>query len=415
LNAEVLLKDAAAKDGQLVLPGGMSYRYLVLPHQDSLKVSPTVLRKIAKLVEDGVTAIGPKPALEAPGLTDYPECDREVRRLAERLWGNQPGDAGERKEGTGRVIWGKTPASVIAADGLAPDVEFRASGQDSKFDWIHRRAGGTDIYFVSNQKAASASAEIAFRTSGRQPELWDAVTGEIRALPEFHETNGRTLVPMRFEPRQSFFLVFRKPASSPIKREGARNFPESLTVAEIAGPWEVAFDPKWGGPEKASFATLEEWTKRPEEGIRYYSGTAVYRKTFDIPSSASNNRQSRIYLDLGTVKNLASIKLNGQDLGVVWTAPWHVEITKAVQKKGNRLEIAVVNLWPNRLIGDAKLPPKKRFATTNVKTYLGVPPEFSLPGGCKACEERKRTNDLEKSLLPSGLLGPVTVKRQVKQ
>ena len=111
------------------------------------------------------------------------------------------------------------------------------------------------------------------------------------------------------------------------------------------------------------------------------------------------------------MKNVASVKLNGQDLGVIWTAPWHVEITDAVREKNNRLEISVVNLWPNRLIGDAKLPPEKRFTKTNVKTYLGEPPAMSLPGGCKTCDERKRTNDLEIALLPSGLLGPVVLEK----
>ena len=166
----------------------------------------------------------------------------------------------------------------------------------------------------------------------------------------------------------------------------AKNFPTLKPLAEIAGPWKVSFDPKWGGPGSVVFETLEDWTKRPEPGIRYYSGTATYRKAFDLPET-SRGRNARIHLDLGRVKNLAAVRLNGKDLGVVWTAPWRVEITEAVKPTGNRLEIDVVNLWPNRLIGDAALPPEKRLTKTNVTTYKKDSP-----------------------LLPSGLLGPVVLQ-----
>lgn len=430
LNAEVLLTLTTARDGRMVLPDGMSYRYLVLPNKEGWKASPAVLTKIAELAEGGLTVIGVRPAPQAPGLTDFPQCDRDVARLVEKLWGKAPSATGESKIGEGRVVWGKTPAAVIESDRLAPDVEFRAKNQRDlfyakrfqgssykpvlrsfpRFDWIHRRHGQTDIYFVSNQSAEQTSVEVAFRVTGRKPQLWDAVTGAVRDLPEVRGEGARTFVPMRFEPRQSFFVVFR-PVVADESRLRATSFPDSQQVADLAGPWEVSFDPKWGGPERITFDALEDWTKRPQEGIRYYSGTAIYRKTFDLVAP----RQTRLYLDLGTVKNVAQIKLNGKDLGVVWTAPWRVEITEAVQAKDNRLEITVANLWPNRLIGDAKLPPERRFTKTNVKTYQGHSPDFPLPGGCKACEDRQRTKDFDKWLLPSGLLGPVTVQREVEQ
>lgn len=146
----------------------------------------------------------------------------------------------------------------------------------------------------------------------------------------------------------------------------------------------MSFDPKWGGPESLVFEKLDDWTTRPEAGVRHYSGTATYRQTFDLPAAIRGTRQS-VFLDLGRVENLAAVRLNGKQLGVVWTAPWHVEITAAMQPTGNKLEIDVANLWPNRLIGDAALPPEQRFTVTNVrKTYQSDSP-----------------------LLPSGLLGPV--------
>ncbi len=401
MNAEVLLKRAAAKDGRLVLPDGMSYRYLVLPHRAGWTVSPAVLRKIKQLAEGGVTIVGPRSS-QAPGLTDYPECDKQVEKLADELWGPTGHQSGSRECGTGRVIWGKSLDEIVKADGLAPDVEFRDAGSGAKLDWIHRRIGDGEVYFLSNQSAVPASVTAVFRVggpstavgAGRQPELWDAVTGQIRDLPEWRDQDGRAAVPLTFAPRQSWFVVFRKRADggpSTALRAGspkdAANFPKIKVAEEIAGPWEVSFDPKWGGPESAVFEKLGDWTKRPEPGIKYYSGTACYRKTFDLPETMRQGKR-RVYLDLGLVKDLATVRVNGKDLGVVWTAPWRVEITDALKPTGNRLEIDVVNLWPNRLIGDASLPPEKRYTVTNVKTYKK-----------------------DSRLIESGLLGPVTLRQ----
>jgi hypothetical protein len=273
---------------------------------------------------------------------------------------------------------------------LAPDIEFRDVNPAAKLDWIHRRDGDCEIYFVSNQSRVTTTANVAFRTGGQQPELWDAVTGEIRDLPDWRVEDGRTVVPLALAPRESYFVVFRKKAAAGDSKD-AKNFPALKQVAEIAGPWQVSFDPKWGGPESIEFEKLEDWTRRPEEGIRFYSGTATYRRTFDLPET-SRGGNSRIFLDLGKVSNVAQVRLNGKDLGVVWTAPWRVEITGAVKPIGNRLEIDVVNLWPNRLIGDAGLPPERRLTKTNVTTYKKDSP-----------------------LLPSGLLGPVSVSQRMER
>jgi len=346
LNAEVLLTRASAKDGRLVLPDGMSYRYLVLPQQPDAILSPAVRRKVAELAKAGVAVIN----------------------------------------------------SMTPTDGLAPDIEFRGEGN---FDWIHRRAGTTDIYFVSNQSNAVATAEIVFRVAGKTPELWDAVTGEIRDLPEFREESGRTAVPMQFAPRQSWFVVFRKSTRLASRDGRAKNFLTRSVRSTLSGPWEVQFDPKWGGPSRVTFDKLEDWTKRAEPGIKYYSGIAIYRTQFTFHAS-------RCFLDLGVVKNLARVRLNGHDLGVVWTAPWQVDITCALKNGENDLEIEVANLWPNRLIGDATLPKEKRFTVTNVRTYDDM---SSGAYRCLKCEERKKTGK-PAELLPSGLLGPVTLKER---
>jgi hypothetical protein len=367
MNAEVLLTRTSVKESRLVLPNGMNYGYLVLPHKANAVISPATLKRINELAEAGVTVIGPKA-----------------------LAGSVP-----------RMREGALDA-VVRFDGLAPDIEFREVSKGARFDWIHRRSADAEIYFVANLASVAATAEVVFRTAGKQPESWNAVTGETRDLTEWRIEEGRTALPLVFEPRQSWFIVFRKPTRA-ASRQGPVNFPAVQTVAEIAGPWQVSFDPKWGGPKQVAFEKLDDWTARPEEGIKYYSGTATYKRTFALPQSAIRSPKSRLYLDLGAVKNVARVRLNGRDLGVVWTAPWRVEMTPAVRPGDNDLEIEVANLWPNRLIGDAGLPKEKRLTTTNVRTYDTM---ASGTYGCKVCASRKKAGR-PAALLPSGLLGPV--------
>jgi hypothetical protein len=275
-------------------------------------------------------------------------------------------------------------ASVLGNMGVPLDFE-----SDGPLRYTHRRTKDADIYFVANRADSRVDAACTFRITGKTPEVWDPLTSERRDLPEFMEKDGRTTVPMRFEPVQSFFVVFRKPAAD--TQGGGKNFVETIRVAELSGPWEVAFDPKWGGPEKIIFHTLEDWSAHPESSIRFYSGTATYRRTFTAPAPEIGGGKSavgQLYLDLGTVRNLAQVRLNGHDLGAVWCAPWRVDITRSIRAGDNQLEIVVANLWPNRLIGDQSLPPEKRLTSTTWNPFTK-----------------------NSRLLESGLLGPVTLHR----
>jgi alpha-L-rhamnosidase len=406
INADALLGRADAKNGRLVLADGMSYRYLVIPDGTAEEMSPKVLDKIRELVEGGITVVGQRPK-RSLGLVNFPASQEHVTGLAALLWGGIHEKKDEtRHVGQGRVIQNTALEQVMAADGLPPDLELRAITNDVELDWIHRQTDRMDIYFVANLSEASGQVEAVFRVSGKVPELWDPVSGDTRNLPEFQREEGRTVVPLQFAPKQSWFVVFQKPVSN-TALEGGKNFRATRKVDELTGPWEVSFDPRWGGPGKVMFRELEDWITRMEEGIKYYSGTATYRKTFDAPNADVT------YLDLGAVKNLAQVRLNGENLGIVWTAPWRVKVGKALRAKGNRLEIEVVNLWPNRLIGDAGLPKQDRLTRTNVRTY-----ERNLPASFPCwwdldCEERKKTG-AQPPLLSSGLLGPVRLLAEVR-
>jgi hypothetical protein len=404
INAQVLLTRATAKNGNVVLPDGMSYRYLVIAENAGVTMTPAVAKKLGELVEGGVTLIGSRPQ-HAPGLTNFPRCDEQVKQFADSLWGNDMAASGVRTVGDGRVIWGKTLEEVINADRLPPDIEVKGLPSDVQLDWIHRRSASEDIYFIANLSDRQVNFEISFRVERSVPELWDAVTGSTRHLPEFREENGRTIVPMQFEQCQSLFVVFRRASHVARFSTGKGNFNRTKDLVTLAGPWDVSFDSTWGGPKTVTFEQLEDWSKHSEDGIRYYSGTATYRKTFDLPHAV----QGPLYLDLGEVKNLAQVRLNGKDLGVVWTAPWRVAIDDAAREKGNELEIEVVNLWPNRLIGDGKLPSHMRRTVTNVQTYEPILPKDFGDSECPICEARKK-NGKGPELLPSGLLGPVVLQ-----
>jgi hypothetical protein len=244
------------------------------------------------------------------------------------------------------------------------------------------------------------------------------VSGEIRDIPEFTESGARAAVPLQFEPHQSFFIVFRK-AAAEARPEGtaertSRNLRQIVERRVLTGTWEVLFDPKWGGPEYIIFERLEDWSRCAEEGIKYYSGQATYRKTFDMPGARGGSDSARVWLDLGDVKNIARVRLNGKDHGVVWCAPWRVEITRKVKRKGNRLEITVANLWPNRLIGDEQLPADCEYGRGG---NLARWPNWLIEGQPRPSPGRltfstwKHFNK-DSALLPSGLLGPVTVRTE---
>ncbi len=385
INADVLLRGLDVKDAQLVLPDGVSYGVLALA-QD-LTLSPGILKRLKELIEAGATIVGAPPA-HAPGLTDFPACDQEVNSLADRIWGDCDGEnVTSRPLGKGFIFRGVTLDEVLKARGLFPDFETALEPPAGGLRFIHRTTPDAEIYFVANSTGEWFRGDCMFRVSGRAPELWDPVSGETRMAQATRQPDGRTAVHLEFAPYASVFVVFRASATGDPGKDDAPAYAKSQQVQQIDGPWNVEFDPKWGGPEEAVFETLTDWTQRPETGIKYYSGKAIYRKQFDIDESLLASGQ-RLFIDLGKVMNVAEVRLNGKDLGVVWTAPWRVEITPSIKAKGNRLEIAVVNLWPNRVIGDAALPESQRLTTTNVR----FPKEMAL--------------------LESGLLGPVTLQRE---
>lgn len=385
-NVEVLLTRMSVKDGRIVLPDGMSYRLLYLqncvspdkeiceavsryqqlevPTEASEMMSLDVLKKLRELIMDGATVIGAPPTMSA-GLDNYPYADNEVRKLASEIWGDLDGkNITERKLGKGRIIWGKTAREVLQADGIGQDFAYlNQTAEPEKFNYIHRSLDDCDIYFVINRTGKQTSSQFTFRVQGKQPEIWDPVTGEMRIASSFTQHDGYTTVPLEFVPYGSYFVVFDKTISTDKQGEGDRNFSKLEIAQDLSHSWEVMFDTTMGGPQKVFFEDLSNWIDRPEEGIKYYSGTATYRKSFNLSFKKGNGE--RIYLDLGDVKHVSSVRFNNKDLGVLWCTPWRIDITDYVKETGNFVEIDVINLWANRVIGDWKLPKEQRFTRTH--------------------------------------------------
>ncbi|NLH74430.1 MAG: hypothetical protein GX456_15380 [Verrucomicrobia bacterium] len=272
-------------------------------------------------------------------------------------------------------------ARILGENGLEPDFEA-----DPRLGYTHRRDGDCDIYFVVNPESAPVVARATFRVHGKQPELWDPLTGQCKDLRGSFENSGRTTVTLQFEPNQSLFVVFRKPAKGGSGDQ--TGFTELKPVADLAGPWEVSFQPGRGAPDRILIDRLMNLAEHTDSRVRHFSGIASYRKSFEWNPSetARADRGAKVWLDLGRVEVIAAVNLNGQELHIAWTRPFRVEVSRAIRVGRNDLEVRVANLWPNCLIADSALPQDQRLTWT---TWNPFKPGDPLPA--------------------SGLVGPVTV------
>lgn len=341
-NKDALLRLAKAENGQLTLPGGASYKVLVLPlprpmNPDPVELSPEVKQKINELKQAGVLI----PAIP------YKEDDFSAYGLERDL---------------------------IVPEDIA---------------WTHRRGDLGDIYFIANQREETRTFTASMRINGKKPECWNPVTGEIDAAPSYVQKGNRTEVSLTLAPNESVFIVFSSEEAGKnnaannqkLEKEKNNSTPNSQNVALETKEYAITFA---NTGKEITRNELFDWSQDTDEQIRYYSGTANYKTTFRWKNKLKKNQQ--VFLNLGQICNIATVRVNGVDCGTIWTAPYRADITAALKKGVNELEIEVTNTWANAFLGadEGKAP---------------------FPGIWANAKYRRQ----EKTLLPAGLLGPLSL------
>jgi hypothetical protein len=376
INADALIHELRVDDGQIATPSGMRYRVLGLDAY-SRHMSLPVLRAIYTLVQNGAVVAGPKPT-DDPSLADD---QAEFQQLSSALFGD---GSGAHTVGKGTVYAGSNLQNVFKMLNIQPDFDYSKGANDPDIEFVHRKLElqNADIYFLDNRSDHDASIQATFRASGKAPELWHAESGAAEPV-SFTIANGRTTVPIHLEPWGAVFVVFRRPTS-----ETSYTAPQTTEtkVTTIRGPWQLAFQSGRGASGSITMNQLSDWSHSDNPGVKYFSGVGTYTKTVQA-SPEWFHEGSRLWIDLGDVKNLAVVTVNGKQLGEVWHAPYRVDVTSALQPGANELKIEVVNAWVNRLIGDEQ-PGATKITFADVHPYKADSP-----------------------LLASGLLGPVTLLR----
>lgn len=358
VNATALLNVLKVEKGKITTPGGGSYGVLVLDESARAMTLP-VLKKLHELVKAGAKLTGVKPE-RSPSLADDPA---EFQRVLAEIYAHPNASV-------------RPAAEVLASQGIPEDVVIR--NNKARILYVHRSTADTDIYWLNSRSAAANEAEISFRVAGKVPELWNPQTGKTEKL-SFRIEGGRSILNLRFEPRDAFFVVFREKTT-----EKSMVLPPLVEreIGPVKGPWKVSFQENRGGPaDLVTFERLSSWSDNPDARIKYFSGTARYRNTFKINPVKPGEH---IWIDLGDVRDLAEVVVNGKSLGTLWKTPFRIEVTEALKNGENDLEIRVTNTWVNRLIGDAQPDVKQKITFTTMPFYQADSP-----------------------LLPAGLQGPV--------
>lgn len=318
------------------------------------------------------------------------------------------------------VFEGYEVMEVLGEMGVRPDLQLASTRENTKLDFIHRSLPDAEIFFVVNRWAWDSiqdyryryipespnrydTVELVLRQAYGVPEVWNPMTGEVEEIRDFEIRDGRMRIPMVFGPEESKFIVIPYPTrdseddrsttgsersnTGTFARSSDEEHPLPAELPDIdlsAAVWTLQFDPAWGPAEPIRLKELRSWTQFEDPEIRYYSGSATYSTTIELP----DHRSGWLYtLDLGNVQELCQVRINGRDAGTWWFPPFRGEIGNLLRSGGNQLEVTVYNLWPNRLIGDGRLEAEQRRTRTNVSKFNG--------------------EDAEKHMRVSGLIGPV--------
>jgi hypothetical protein len=378
VNSDAILSILSVSKGRIVTPGGTTYRLLALDSNCRYMTLP-VLRKISAMVKEGAVVAGEKPAM-TPGLSDD---ENEFMAIVNELW---PKVKGESTTGNGKVYSGYSIAEVLGLLKIVPDFNYTRPHDDTEILFVHHKLNDNDIYWINNRSGRFEDVKATFRVDKRAPEIWHPQTGEVEDA-SYSMSDGKTEIQLRLDPEDAIFVVFRKKTA---KTSVTVPQPVEAQLAVIDGQWDLSFQPDRGAPSGIVVEKLASWSENSDPGIKYFSGSGTYSKKIQAPSDWFR-KDLQIWLDLGNVKNLAEVIVNGKSIGIVWKSPFRVNLTGELKQGDNTLEVRVTNLWVNRLIGDQQPGVTKKITYTSSAFYSANAP-----------------------LLPSGLIGPVILKELSK-
>jgi len=373
INADIITTTLSVENGKLVLPSGQSYHVMLLP--DRKDISLEVLKSLEKLINEGAVIIGPKPE-RTTSLKNYPECDTELKTIADKIWGKCDGNTIlSNQYGKGTVYWGKTLQEVLKELKISPDFEVKGIDNcDRHVDYIHRQTETEDIYFVSNSSESEQHFTAVFRVdAARTPEIRDAETGLIQREVDYSKVENGIQIEFNMDPLASRFVVFRN------KSEGKNDFGLSYDLQfgfqktkqisepiDITTNWDVSFNTEMGGPASFRMDSLTSWSNLDEDGVKYYSGKATYTRDFTVNEEALT-KGAEVYVVFEDIQEMARVSVNGNDCGIVWTPPYKANITPYLKSGKNTITVEVINTWNNRIVGDITNPAGEQYTQTNIK------------------------------------------------
>jgi hypothetical protein len=387
-------------------------------------INPHVLAKLRELTNLGAVIVGHKPK-RIEKINNSPLTQKEGENLINQLWANA-------KTEKGQIVSETTPLEMLNNLNVSPDFNY-FDKESFLLDFIHYKKDDVDFFFIRNTTDKYVSRKCSFRLQDKIPEIWDPVSGEIIPVLIYDQNEKYISMPITLTPFGSQLIVLRKKQAHPHysqikteeqhppllaftkkgflllknstaelkKQDKSRTINNNIQTQALNGPWELFFPENWGAPVKIVLDELISWTNSDVDGIKYFSGTVTYKKTFQYDLKPTSSDKVNIYLDLGNISKIAEVWLNGKHLGITWSKPYIFDVTDIIQNGENNLTIEVANTWSNRLTGDAILG--ENYTSTNIlKTIVAT--KGILPG------DQTRVPWAKVPLIESGLLGPVSIK-----
>lgn len=378
--SDEILLSAYVKNGRICLPSGMSYKLLVLAAGKNISLAAA--KHIQKLVKDGAMVLGDEKPLASPSLSDGKNASQQVLAIGQQLW-NAPGKV--KSFGKGKLIVGFSPAKALAYLKVAPDFKAVAA-TETEILYNHRRLGDDEIYFIANHSAQSVAFTGAFRADKLYPQAWNPETGTVGDITDYKFQNGQSHIKLKLEGHQSMFIVFSK---TKVGQQSNLTLVNDVPVwRKVNEGWTIHYNDAEGKTNEKALPQLTSWTDMQDDWLKSYAGTITYQTSVNMDAKPTG----KLLLDLGEVDVIAHLKVNGKDIGTIWKKPYAFEVSNALRAGTNQIEIAVTNLWVNRLITDSGLPAEKRVSSATYNPY-------------------KPTD----KFLPSGLIGPVVIRQEIQK